>query len=301
MPDFLRGDDEEVASFFAFQDIITAVMGILILIALQLSFSINVVKGEEGNKEGSTEDTIISEEEFLENESKRKELENRLVQLRAENRELMNTKQRLQSAGQSVKGLENTMQILRAEVDQLTQDYEDFRRALAQKEAALQEQSANLGLSSVQSEISELSKKTEEDSREITDLKRRLQILSKSLTESMADLLSEKRKQDSVWMIPERSNDGKSPLLLTIDDDNMRFEEFNKPESLRVLSTSSLSSSFKAGVKSYDTSSFKIVFLFKPSGTDYFDKIIKLAKDLGFEVGYDPIEEIQQVIFSVPD
>ena len=95
MPDFLRGDDEEVASFFAFQDIITAVMGILILIALQLSFSINVVKGEEGNKEGSTEDTIISEEEFLENESKRKELENRLVQLRAENRELMNTKQRL--------------------------------------------------------------------------------------------------------------------------------------------------------------------------------------------------------------
>jgi hypothetical protein len=301
MPDFLRGDDEEVASFFAFQDIITAVMGILILIALQLSFSINVVKGEEGNKEGSTEDTIISEEEFLENESKRKELENRLVQLRAENRELMNTKQRLQSAGQSVKGLENTMQILRAEVDQLTQDYEDFRRALAQKEAALQEQSANLGLSSVQSEISELSKKTEEDSREITDLKRRLQILSKSLTESMADLLSEKRKHDSVWMIPERSNDGKSPLLLTIDDDNMRFEEFNKPESLRVLSTSSLSSSFKAGVKSYDTSSFKIVFLFKPSGTDYFDKIIKLAKDLGFEIGYDPIEESQQVIFSVPD
>ena len=46
MSGFLRGDDEEVAVSFAFQDVITAVLGILILIALQLSFSINVTKGE---------------------------------------------------------------------------------------------------------------------------------------------------------------------------------------------------------------------------------------------------------------
>ena len=74
MSDFLRGDDEEVASFFAFQDVITAVLGILILIALQLSFSINVLKGEDGNQEGKVDSHIISEQEFIEKRSEREEL-----------------------------------------------------------------------------------------------------------------------------------------------------------------------------------------------------------------------------------
>jgi len=301
MSDFLRGDDEEVASFFAFQDVITAVLGILILIALQLSFSINVVKGEEGNKEGSIDDSIISEAEFLNNQTKRKELEAKLAELRQRNREIMNRKQAIQSAGQSVQGIENSLQILRAQVDQLVKDHESFRQTLAQKEQTLREEAAKLGLSAVQSEVAELSEKTEDDSKEIAALKRRLQELSSSLSESMSDLSAENRKKDSVWMIPERSNDGKSPLLVTIDGTNMRFEEFDKPESLRVLRTSSLTSSFKSAVKSYDRRRFKIVFLFKPSGADYFEKVTELAKDLGFEVGYDPIEESQKVIFSLPD
>jgi hypothetical protein len=301
MSDFLRGDDEEVASFFAFQDVITAVLGILILIALQLSFSINVVKGEEGNKESTTDDTIVSEEEFLENQARRINLEAKLSQLRERNREMMDRKQALQSAGQSAQGLENSMEILRAEVKQLTEDHNAFRRTLAQKEHSLREEAAKLGLSDVQSEISALSEKTETDSREIATLKRRLQDLTSSLSESMADLSSEKSRKDSVWMIPERSNDGKAPLLVTIDGRNMRFEEFDKPESLRVLGTRSLTSSLKSGTRNYSTRTYKIVFLFKPSGAHYFEKVTELAKDLGFEVGYDPIEESQKVIFSLPD
>ena len=66
MSDFLRGEDDEVASFFAFQDVITAVLGILILIALQLSFSINVVSAESGNEISDSGADRISEEEFKE-------------------------------------------------------------------------------------------------------------------------------------------------------------------------------------------------------------------------------------------
>ena len=73
MSGFLRGDDEEVASFFAFQDVITAVLGILILIALQLSFSINVTKGEKGNKESTAGSEVITETDFL-NKQKEKEV-----------------------------------------------------------------------------------------------------------------------------------------------------------------------------------------------------------------------------------
>ena len=79
MSGFLRGDDEEVASFFAFQDVITAVLGILILIALQLSFSINVTKGEKGNKESTTGSEVITEMDFLNKQKEKEVLEEKLL------------------------------------------------------------------------------------------------------------------------------------------------------------------------------------------------------------------------------
>ena len=102
-------------------------------------------------------------------------------------------------------------------------------------------------------------------------------------------------------MIPEPDLDGKKPLLITVNGRHMRFEEFNKPESLKVLSTSSLTDSFEAGIKGCTPRSYKIVFLFKPSGAKYFEKVIDLAKMEGFQVGYDPIEESKEVIFSLPE
>ena len=41
----------------------------------------------------------------------------------------------------------------------------------------------------------------------------------------------------------------------------MQFEEFDKPESLRVLNTSTLTTGFKSAVRNYDENKFKIVFL----------------------------------------
>lgn len=301
MSDFLRGDDEEVASFFAFQDVITAVLGILILIALQLSFSINIVNGEEGNEEEKALESIISEEEFLENMSKRKQLEDRLDAVLKSNRELLANKQTLQSNGDSQKTIEDAISILLAEVERLGLDLEAFKRALADKREILKEEASKLGLAAVQKQVSELIEKTDEEAREISDLRRRLEELNSSLSDTMDDLAAEEKAKDSIWMIPERDDDGKEPLLISINKSNIRFEEFDKPESLRVLSTNSLTSSFKSGVEHYDRDRFKIVFFFKPSGAVYFRKVIDLAKEHGFEVGYDPIEESQNIIFSLPD
>jgi hypothetical protein len=301
MSDFLRGDDEEVASFFAFQDVITAVLGILILIALQLSFSINVLKGEEGNQKGSIDDEIVTEQEFLDKRKERETLSGMLSQLREENREILAKKDALESEGASIQVIKDSIRILVSEIEQLEVDFEALDQALKDKRETLSEEAAKLGLTSVQSKITDLSEKFRDDNKVISALKERVEVLSSRLSNSMDELSLEKKRKDSVWMIPEKDNDAKEPLLVTIDGSKMRFEEFDKPESLRVLNTSSLTSSFEAGVERYDTRKFKIVFLFKPTGAIYFEKIIELAKDLGFEVGYDPIEERQKIIFSVPD
>lgn len=301
MSDFLRGDDEEVASFFAFQDVITAVLGILILIALQLSFSINVLKGDGGSEVAEVDSQIITEQEFVDKRKERVEMERRLSLLRAKNREILAQKEGIESAGESLQGVEESVRILISEITQMELDLGVLDQTLTDKRETLRRDASKLGLLSVQSEIAELIEESHKDSIIISDLKKDIEKLSNSLSSSLDELSEEKKRKDSVWMIPEKESDGKDPLLITIDGKRMRFEEFDKPESLRVLNTRSLTSSFEAGVEKYDKRKFKIVFLFKPSGAIYFEKVIELAKELGFEVGYDPVEERQKIIFSLPD
>ncbi|MDG1326466.1 MAG: hypothetical protein P8P49_11930 [Opitutales bacterium] len=301
MSDFLRGDDDEVASFFAFQDVITAVLGILILIALQLSFSINALKGDGGSEDAEVDSQIITEQEFIVKRKERVEMERRLSLLRAKNREILAQKEAIESAGESLQGAEESVRILISEIEQMELDLGVLDQTLTDKRETLRRDASKLGLLSVQSEIAELTEESDKDSIIISDLKKDIEKLSNSLSSSLDELSEEKKRKDSVWMIPEKDSDGKDPLLITIDGKRMRFEEFDKPESLRVLNTSSLTSSFEAGVEKYDKRKFKIVFLFKPSGAIYFERVIELAKELGFEVGYDPVEERQKIIFSLPD
>ena len=301
MSDFLRGDDDEVASFFAFQDVITAVLGILILIALQLSFSINVLKGDGGNKDAKVDSQIITEQEFIDKRKERVGMERRLSLLRAKNREILAQKEAIESVGESLQGIEESVRILITEIEQMELDVGVLDQTLSEKRENIRRDASRLGLLSVQSEIAELTEESHRDSIIISDLRKEIEKFKYSLSSSLDELSEEKKRKDSVWMIPEKDSDGKAPLLVTIDGNRMRFEEFDKPESLRVLNTSSLTISFEAGVKNYDPKEFKIVFLFKPSGTVFFEKIRELAKNLGFEVGYDPIEENQKIIFSLPD
>ena len=301
MSGFLRGDDEEVASFFAFQDVITAVLGILILIALQLSFSINVTKGEKGNKESTTGSEVITETDFLNKQKEKEVLEKKLLQLTNKNRTILNQKEIMESAGKSSSETEENVLMLLSEIEQLELERDALEKSLKNKQKSLNKEAENLGLSSVQTEISKLIEQSRKDFNSLANLKAEENQIRSKLKSSLNDLSSQKKKIDYLWLIPEKDDDGKDALLVTVDGRNMQFEEFDKPESLRVLNTSTLTTSFKSAVRNYDENKFKIVFLFKPSGASHFEKLTNLARALGYEVGYDPIEEKQKIMFSVPD
>ena len=301
MSDFLRGEDEEVASFFAFQDVITAVLGILILIALQLSFTINVVHGEKGNETSPVDGPVVPEEEYEELHQRRMEMEQRLTVLRERNRELLERRRSSEGAVLSMDALLSSVEILNAEWNNLSEQFADLQETVREREAILQEQTRSLGLEDTQQFIVKMTDALESEERENENLEKQLLDLRSEISVANSQLGSERRKRDSIWLIPERDPDGKNPLLVTVDVRNLRFEEFDKPESLKVLSSRSLTDSFEAGVKGCLPRNYKINFLFKPSGAKYFDKIIELAKKEGFQVGYDPIEESKEVLFSLPD
>ena len=43
-----------------------------------------------------------------------------------------------------------------------------------------------------------------------------------------------------------------------------------------------------------------VVFLVRPSGIETFQDLVKSARDMGFDVGFDALEEDRQIHFSTP-
>ena len=207
----------------------------------------------------------------------------------------------MESAGKSSSETEENVLMLLSEIEQLELERDALEKSLKNKQKSLNKEAENLGLSSVQTEISKLIEQSRKDFNSLANLKAEENQIRSKLKSSLNDLSSQKKKIDYLWLIPEKDDDGKDALLVTVDGRNMQFEEFDKPESLRVLNTSTLTTSFKSAVRNYDENKFKIVFLFKPSGASHFEKLTNLARALGYEVGYDPIEEKQKIMFSVPD
>jgi hypothetical protein len=299
--DFLRGEDDEVASFFAFQDIIIAVLGIIILIALQLSFSMNQVRGESGKEVDNSDEFLIEESEFIEIKKQRIELEESLRELRNKNLQRMETALKYNSSGVGLETMNDKIKILEFELIELKNELEELEKRISDREIYLLTQVQKLGLNGVQKGISKLTKQIETKHEELFELRKELEEADLKLKRSLELLDIERKQKDSLWKIPEKSTDGKSPLIITLDVESMIFEELNKPESLRVFDSRSLTSSFLEGIRSYSSKYFKIVFLFKPSGTIFFEEIIQLAKGNGFDVGYDPIAESSTFFFSLAE
>lgn len=302
MTNFLRGEDEEVASFFAFQDAITAVLGILILIALFLSFSINVVQGEYGSQTAPVDGELVTEEEFNALQSERTEMTEKLVKVRERNQILREERRKAEGAALSQEELALAVEILKAEVSELQANRDALEKTVAAKRAQLAEKAKKLGLGVSRQRIESLTAEMESIERANEGKEKKLMELESQLSQLNAEVeKAEERKSNSIWVIPEPDSDGKKSLLVTVNNVHIRFEEFQKPESLRPLDVGSLTSSFSAGVLSYSPEAFKIVFMFKPSGAKYFEELIQLAKDKGFQVGYDAIEESKEVMFSQPE
>lgn len=301
MSDFLRGEDDEVASFFAFQDIIIAVLGIIILIALQLSFSMNVVQGESGKAVDYSDEFLIEESEFLKIKKQRIHLEESLRELRNKNLQKIELALKYNSSGGSLETMNDKMKVLEFELIGLKEELEELEKRISTRENYLLTQVQKLGLNDVQNGIALLTKQIESNNEELFDLRKELEEADLKLNRSLELLDIERKQKDSLWKIPEKSTDGKSPLIITLDVESMIFEELNKPESLRVFDSRSLTSSFLEGIRRYSSKYFKIVFLFKPSGTIFFEEIIQLARSNGFDVGYDPIAENSTFFFSLAE
>src|ERR1019366_10563192 len=77
-------------------------------------------------------------------------------------------------------------------------------------------------------------------------------------------------------------------------------ERFYHPDQARKFSKSSARAEFDSYLGEAKQLDQYVVFLVRPSGIELFERLVKSARDKGFEVGFDALEEDREIHFTSP-
>jgi hypothetical protein len=122
-----------------------------------------------------------------------------------------------------------------------------------------------------------------------------------AVKEAESGLLAEKSNSQKLWVIPETSDTTKEPVLVILSGRAITLERFNGKTGPVALTDNEWTDEFQETLKKFDpTKQYLVVFL-KPTGIPRFKVLIKIIKKAEFEVGYDVLEEAQDLHFSHPE
>ncbi len=274
-------------SFFAFQDIITSVSGILILITLILSTDL------EQPQEGRAVDA--------DPELQRKLMEI-LVQQRITDIEIEDL-QRILSEAETAPSIEK----LTADITQLQTELERERRGkdavsiqLTDKDSANEALDHRLGLTKLKVKLESTRQETASVEREFQKVRTQTADLEGKLRAAEEKLQRLRIREGKVWMIPDRESTRKRAILATVGGNGVRLQQFDRPEELKEFPSKSAEDDFEAYLNGIQAKDAYIVFLIRPSGISVFKDLVEIARKRGFDVGFDALEENREVLFQPP-
>ena len=198
-------------------------------------------------------------------------------------------------------------EVLKKQTALVSGELVDLKRQLKELEevkermtAELRRQAKKLGVGKNQAEVEKMDEEIKELEVQLASLEENLKKENDKAKDLKGDLADIRNKDNQIWFIPDRKSNDKQPVLITVTGTRLRFEMFDRPESLANYSTENLTSSFEKAIENYSTTKHQLNFLFQPSGAKYFDALVDLAEKNGFSFGYDPIPESTEILFSTP-
>jgi chromosome segregation ATPase len=259
--------------FFAFQDIITAVIGILIFIALLLSLFI-----------GSESDAI-----------QRKRLAAKATpdQIQKLN-SLLADIQRLQtklaatlslpigSPEDEITQLQDWLQTIYTQIENTRKNTPGSTDLTKQFQLDIKALESNLNLQETKIESLTIEK------NKVLGINEDIQ---NKILEIQKKILEEEKNINDIWLIPDDSVTTKRPLLITVSSDTM---ELISIEGKLKQSKGNL----QEILKDRNPLEFYVVFYLKPSAFPNWEETLEATKRLGFDVGYEPIREDQNITFG---
>tara|TARA_A100001015_G_scaffold136601_1_gene151518 strand:- start:3476 stop:4522 length:1047 start_codon:yes stop_codon:yes gene_type:complete len=328
-------NSEEKVSFFAFQDIITAVIGILVLIALILALQVNPKREKEGDNpgnntapveliegenEGGGNATIVVVSEFNATEVI-EEIAELHQEMSEEKREFI------------VKSEEKNSEIeeLSEELRKLNLELQVFKKKLGIEDSNeskdTKEKIENLellmDLAKVQkNELSEEKKGLEDkiNARILRSLKNlselELQELDSSLNSQVEQLQSQ--IDNEVRVIPKENSVGEKPVLVILGSTEFTIGIFNGEQRTVQVNPANYYQQLGSALTSYDKKKNFFVYFFRPSACEttvtnvpgrngaiqknLFDLLCdpknNLTRMLGYKYGFEPIHEEAAVLFT---
>ena len=274
-------------SFFAFQDIITSVSGILILITLILSTDL------EQPQEGQSVDA---------DPELHQKLMEILVQQRTTDIEIEDL-QRILSEAETAPSIEK----LTTDITQLQTELERERRGkdavstqLADKASANELLDQRLGLTKLKAKLESTRQEMASVERESQKVRAQTADLEGKLRAAEAKLQRLRIREGKLWMIPDQESTRKRPILATVGGNGVRLQQFDRPEELKEFPSKSAKDDFEAYLNGIQATDAYIVFLVRPSGISAFKDLVEIARERHFAVGFDALEETREVLFQPP-
>jgi hypothetical protein len=270
-------------SFFAFQDIIASVIGILLLIALRLALEVveSSPSGIPGNAaEGSQPGAAPKVMEILEE----------LAEVNARNLELS---RQLQSLGPQKSAAEVTAEIevmtlnlgeAQKELDRCTAKADALRQELERKDQDAQIPRLLGELKDLEFELARLERSAPEENK-------LLESLREAVAKLQQNLIAERKLDNQLLMIPAAARSLKEPAMLVIGKSEVIALSLDASEPLSLPYTGNPLAAIDVALEECRSDRQYVVLFFKPSAASVFTLVREYVKGKGFEVGYDLLSE----------
>jgi hypothetical protein len=282
----LRSLDSKI-SFFAFADIITAVSGVLIFVALLLATDLGVPTDSRSKSENPEIEQQLQEALAMQ------------VDVDAQNQRLQELLTTAETAPDPDK-LQADIKRLRSQLAEEQKQQGALNDQMAESQDAIAKHDAVLGLTDLKAKVVREAQEAKSIASQDAKVREEMAALDQHVAGVQSKLLILHQREGKLWLIPDKGSTTKEPILATVSASGVKLERFDRPDQTKDFSKSSVRSEFDSyldGVKPVDQ---YIVFLVRPSGVGLFDDLVKSARDKNIEVGFDALEENKDIYYSTP-
>lgn len=283
-----RGGSAQI-SFFAFQDIITAAAGIMILVTLIMALDM-------GESSIAPPAEPVQQDPNL--EVQQKQLIIQLALAGQTNGQLRNQLAEVQKKPDP-KDIQRQIERLTNQIAQAQQQVKKDEEKARAANDAIREEDRRLGLAGLRDQLIQIQAEMMGLSNKVVEAKQQSTVLEQQIRQIQSQLLAVKSNEGQLWLVPDPNATTKEPILVVISGKEIVIERFERPAE-RVALTGDISREFKARLKQYNKLNQYFVFYIRPSGIEIFDEVIEFSKDAGFDTGYEPLAESQVIHFSKP-
>jgi hypothetical protein len=282
----LRSRASPRISFFSFQDIITSVTGILVLVTLILTL---YLENAASSSEPIETETLRQRWDQLLEQTQNVTARNQAIRARqlalSSSPDPARLRDEIRDGQEQIRWLSNQLAAARQQAAQTAQDSET--------------KADELGLGEVRERAGSVERELEQWKRNNSVLAAESATLE-SLELELRKKIHAATNQHRLWLLPDLSSTTRQPVLITVSRTNVICERFNQPDQRQEIPADESPSLLAEALRRWQPSRDYLVFYVRPSGIELFARCLALAKSAGFQVGYDALEENREIVFSAP-